>query len=150
MCALRVKRFGLMSAFHPLQTLAASRATLCNGNLALPHTSLEAAGVPPTMPVWTRTTGPILALVLCGCSVVPSQVRSQTVAPTYSTAKVPELFAECLAKAFGPVEAVRHGVRAAINSKSGLEIDLFDGGTVRVRRPAVLDGDTRRRLEACL
>ncbi len=99
---------------------------------------------------WTRRTGPLLALTICGCSVVRPQVVSKTAGPTYSTAKSPELFAECLAKVFGPVEAIRHGVRAAINSKSGLEIDLFDGGTVRIRRPLAPDEETRRHLEACL
>ncbi len=102
------------------------------------------------MSEWNRRTGPLLFLTLCGCSVVQPQVEPQSAGTTYATAKSPDLFSECLAKAFGPLEAIRHGVRAAINSKSGLEIDLFDGGKVRVRRPLVLDQETRRHLEACL
>ncbi len=102
------------------------------------------------MSLWTRRTAPFLILSVCGCSGARPEVQSQTAAPTYSTAKSPELFAECLSNAFGPVEAIRFGVRAAIKLKSGLEIDLLDGGTVRVRRPLVLDRETRRHLEACL
>ncbi len=95
-------------------------------------------------------------VALCGCSMAPPpvpappQLRSQTATPTYSTAKSPQLFTKCLQDAFGPVEAVRFGVRAEITTKSGLKLDLFDGGTVRVRRPHPLDDDTRRRLERCL
>ncbi len=99
---------------------------------------------------WTPSTGPFLILAVCGCSVAPPQVQSQGAGVTYSTAKGPELFAQCLEDKFGPVQAVRFGVRAAITSKTGLEIDVFDDGTVRVRRPIPIDDDTRRRLEACL
>ncbi len=115
-----------------------------------PHVSLQDLGVPPTMSHWIRRSEAFLILAVCGCSVAPREVQSQTAGPTYSTAKGPQVFAKCLEGAFGPVEAVRYGVRAAITSKSGLAIDVFDDGAVRVRRPITLDDDTRRRLEACL
>lgn len=83
---------------------------------------------------WTRSTGTFVILAICGCSVAPREVQTQTAAPpdiqsqtatpAYSTAKGPELFAECLANAFGPVEAIRFGARASIKSKSGLELGV--------------------------
>ena len=121
------------------------------GTLQLAHTSLvRETGVHHNMSHWKGRTWPFLILTACACAVATPEVASQTALPTFSTNKPPQVFAKCLETAFGPVQAVRFGVRAAITSKSGLEIDVFDGGTVRVRRPLVLDSDTRRRLEACL
>lgn len=99
---------------------------------------------------WTRSAWPFLILAVCGCSVAVPQVQSGNAAVAYSTGKGPQLFAKCLEGKFGALQAIRFGTRAAISSKSGLEIDVFDDGTVRVRRPMPLDEDTRRRLEACL
>lgn len=93
----------------------------------------------------------LLAVVaLGGCATTVDHLQSQTQSGTYVTAKLAQPIADCLQDRFGPVGLVRTGRRAAITSKTGLAIDVFDGGAVRVRQPLPLDGEARRHVEACL
>lgn len=98
----------------------------------------------------SRRIASLAVVALCGCATIPDHLQSQTRSGTYVTAKLAQPIADCLQDRIGPVALVRKGRRAAITSKTGLAIDVFDGGAVRVRRPLPLDGETRRHVEACL